>query len=761
MTQPDSTGSGRTDIQRVPGDTTTADALASDDSEILDAIDVSIVVLDRNFAVASFNRPAAEALGLAISDIGRSARDVAGLADLRNLERWCAQVISTETAFRHDLRNKDQTFVLRIAPYSKDDNRAGGTVITFTNVTAFRASLDQAIYEREYTKAILNAEADPLLVLSQDLRLQTANRAFHQMFGVPREAMQTTSLDSLAKGVFDLASVRTQIQKMVAEGGEFQAFEIEHSFPAIGPRTLVIDARPLSLSRQSRPMILLSFHDVTMRKEAETANARLSAIVQSSDDAILSKDLNGIITSWNQGAERIFGYTADETIGKPVTILIPADRADEELPILERVRRGDRIDHYETVRRRKDGSLVDISLTVSPIIDEHGKIIGASKIARDITQRKRAEDALRAADRAKDEFLAMLGHELRNPLGALASAVGILDLPERSPDHVARARAIIDRQIDRLSHLVDDLVDASRVTSAKMRLSRRPLDLSHLAKETIEIFRTRGLLDRHQLTFDGSQVWIDADETRIEQVVTNLIGNALKFTPPKGTITVSVGSDGHHASLAVKDTGVGIPADVLPTIFDLFVQGERSLDRSQGGLGIGLTLVRRLVELHGGSVRAASDGTGMGSTFTVHLPAISAPNAIQREQIPMTSAPSTPRRVLVVEDNDDMRETLGILLTQDGHEVHLAKDGPSGLKAALTFQPDVGLLDLGLPGFDGYALARSIRAHDEGKQIYLIALTGYGQPQDRLRSKEAGFDELVVKPLDVNQLTLLIQRAKR
>ena len=313
--------------------------------------------------------------------------------------------------------------------------------------------------------------------------------------------MQSISLDSLANATFDLARVRTQLEKMIADGSEFQAFELEHNFPGIGPRTLVIDARPLSLSGHSRPMILLSFHDVTMRKEAEAANARLSAIVQSSEDAILSKDLDGIITSWNQGAERIFGYTSDETIGKPITILIPADRADEEPAILERVRRGERIDHFETVRRRKDGSLVDISLTISPIIDERGAIIGASKIARDITQRKRAEEALRAADRAKDEFLAMLGHELRNPLGALASAVRILDLQERSPDHVARARAIIDRQIERLSHLVDDLVDASRLTSAKMRLSRRPLDLSHVVEQTMEVLRTRGLLDRHQLTF--------------------------------------------------------------------------------------------------------------------------------------------------------------------------------------------------------------------------------------------------------------------
>jgi two-component system, chemotaxis family, CheB/CheR fusion protein len=756
----DPSGSGRIEIQRAPGDTTPADPVALDHGEILDAIDVAIVVLDRAFGIARFNRPAAEALNLDNADIGRPARELSGLADLRNLERWCAYVISTETTSRHDFRKNEQTFVLRIAPYLKD-NRISGTVLTFTNVTAFRASIDQAIYEREYTKAILNAGADPLVVLSQDLRLQTANRAFHQMFGVPREAMQSISLDSLADGTFDLARVRAQLQKLIADGGEFQAFELEHGFQDARPRTFVIDARPLSFSGNSEPMILLSFHDVTMRKQAEAAHARLSAIVQSSNDAILSQDLNGIITSWNQGAERIFGYKSAETIGKPITILVPADRADEEPSILECVRRGDRINDYETVRLRQDGSLVDISLTVSPIIDEHGANSGASKIARDITQRKRAEEALRAADRAKDEFLAMLGHELRNPLAALASAVQILDLPEPSPNHLPRARAIIDRQIERLSHLVDDLVDASRLTSAKMRLSRGPLDFSRVVKETTEVLRTRGLLDRHQLTLDGSQVWIDADETRIEQIVTNLIGNALKFTPPGGTITISVRGAGERALLEVKDTGMGISADILPTIFDLFVQSERNIERSQGGLGIGLSLVRGLVELHGGTVHAASDGAGMGSTFTVNLPAIPAPNANARDQILIIPAECKPRRVLVVEDNDDIRETLDILLTEDGHEVYLANDGPSGLQAALTFRPDIGLLDLGLPGFDGYELARRIRAHDACKTIYLVALTGYGQPQDRLRSKEAGFDELVVKPLEVSQLALLLQRGHR
>jgi CheY-like chemotaxis protein len=287
------------------------------------------------------------------------------------------------------------------------------------------------------------------------------------------------------------------------------------------------------------------------------------------------------------------------------------------------------------------------------------------------------------------------------------------------------------------------------------------LDLSQTVQATIEALRTRGLVDRHKLTFSGPQVWIDADETRIEQIVTNLVGNALKFTPPGGAITVSLSCEGPHALLAVKDTGVGIPAEVLPRIFDLFVQSERSLDRSQGGLGIGLTLVRRLVELHGGTIEASSDGAGKGSTFTVRLLAITAPNANAGEQIPVIAATGQPRRVLIVEDNEDAREMLSILLAQDGHEVRVAHDGPSGLQAALTFRPDVGLLDLGLPGFDGYALARSIRAHDEGKQIYLVALTGYGQSEDRVRSEAAGFDAHVVKPLAINQLAQLLQRAHR
>jgi CheY-like chemotaxis protein/two-component sensor histidine kinase len=318
---------------------------------------------------------------------------------------------------------------------------------------------------------------------------------------------------------------------------------------------------------------------------------------------------------------------------------------------------------------------------------------------------------------------------------------------------------VIGRQLDHLTRLVDDLLDVSRVTTTKVRLSLRPLDFTRAVKAAVEALRARGAMDRHQVTCEGPPVWVNADETRIEQIVTNLVGNAVKFTPPGGTVAVTVGREGHDAVLTVKDSGVGIPPDAVARIFDLFVQGEGTLDRAQGGLGIGLTLVRRLVELHGGTVRARSDGPGKGSTFTVHLPATEAPASTAPERIPMAPASTSPRRVLIVEDNDDAREMLRVLLTHEGHEVHEAVDGPSGLEAALTLRPDVALLDVGLPGLDGYALARAIRARPQGQQIFLVALTGYGQLEDRQRANEAGFDAHVAKPVDPTGLTLLLARS--
>ncbi len=366
----------------------------------------------------------------------------------------------------------------------------------------------------------------------------------------------------------------------------------------------------------------------------------------------------------------------------------------------------------------------------------------ATLLAREHAARADAE----AASRGKDELLAMLGHELRNPLSAISNAVHVLSAPAASEDARLRARDIITRQNAHLAHLVDDLLDVARVTSGKIALVRRPLELAQAVRQCVATLTASGRTREHDLQLDLEVVWGNVDGTRFEQIVTNLVGNALRFTPAGGHVVISLRARSGEAVLAVRDSGVGIVADMLPRVFDLFVQGERAADRGGGGLGLGLALVRRIAELHGGGVEARSDGPGRGSEFSVRLPAIPAPLRPGGVLPRPAERNGAPRRILVVEDNEDSREMLRYLLMLDGHEVHEAADGPAGLAAALHLRPDIAFVDVGLPGLDGYEIARRVRA-ETGAVIRLIALTGYGQPEDRRLSLEAGFDAHIVKPV--------------
>jgi PAS domain S-box-containing protein len=528
---------------------------------------------------------------------------------------------------------------------------------------------------------------------------------------------------------------------------------------------LTKDGRPIDVSLAVSPIRTAAgeitgmakiIRNISSRLRAEEARGRLAAIVDSSDDAIVSKTLDGIITSWNRSAERLFGYTAAEAIGQSILLIIPADRRAEEDEVLRRLRAGQSVDHFETVRRRKDGTFVDISLTVSPVRDSLGRIIGASKVARDITEQRRIQRELalrlqesQRVNRAKDEFLAMLGHELRNPLGAIGSAVRLLDHVKGENNAVSRAYDVIQRQSAHLGRLVDDLLDVGRVVTGKILLERTTLDLAEIVRRTVGTFTAAGKTQQHHLGVTTEPAWVHADGVRLEQIITNLLTNSLKYTPPGGTIRVAVSIDNGRAVLTIEDSGMGIPADLLPHIFDLFIQGQRSLDRAQGGLGIGLTLVQRLVDLHGGSVEAASAGPGLGSRFTVFLPLV--PRPATAVAAPDAGAPRPSRRVLVVEDNEDSRDMLRQVLEHAGHEVHDAGDGPQGVDAALRLEPDVALIDVGLPEIDGYEVARRIRAQ-VGPDMVLVALTGYGLAEDRDRALAAGFDLHLVKPIDFERL---------
>ena len=374
--------------------------------------------------------------------------------------------------------------------------------------------------------------------------------------------------------------------------------------------------------------------------------------------------------------------------------------------------------------------------------------------ARILAREHAARGEAEAASRGKDELLAMLGHELRNPLAAIANAVQLLDTGSPPPELARRAHEIIARQNAHLARLVDDLLDVARVTSGKIALVRRPLDLAPAVRHALASLTASGRTERHRIELDLETVWADVDETRFEQIVNNLVGNALRFTPAAGAIAITLRAAGAEAVLRVRDTGVGIAPEMLPRVFDLFAQGERAPDRGAGGLGLGLTLVRRIAELHGGRVEAASEGPGHGSTFTVYLPAMAAPPVAITAPV-AAARNGAPCRILVVEDNGDAREMLQHLLKLAGHEVMEAADGPGGLEATLRGRPDIALIDVGLPGFDGYELARRVRATGDSS-IYLVALTGYGQPDDRRQAMESGFDAHLVKPVNPEALLAAI-----
>ncbi len=490
--------------------------------------------------------------------------------------------------------------------------------------------------------------------------------------------------------------------------------------------------------------------------KADRHRARLAAIVESSHDAIIGKTLEGIVTSWNAGAERLYGYTAEEALGRNITFLAPPERIGELGPIFERLRRGQRVEPFETVRLRKDGTPLDILLTVSPVLDVGARIVEASAIAHDITAQK-AEEALHEAARRKDEFLAMLGHELRNPLAAIRNCLLILEQPGATPDQTRRALQTLERQVQHLTRLVDDLLDVSRISRGKIFLRTGSLDLVGLVRTAVEDHRASAADAGETLDLDLPErpLWVNGDPTRLAQCVGNVLHNAVKFTQRGGRIDVAVRAEGGHAAVSVRDTGVGMDLETLGWLFEPFSQGDSGLDRRRGGLGLGLAVVKRLVELHGGTASAHSEGLGHGTRMELRIPLDE-----QRDEAPATAPAAVrwrARRCLVIEDNADAAETIGLLLELYGHEVRIARDGREGVETARGFLPEVVLCDIGLPeGMDGYEVARRMRQDPTLRGTSLVALSGYGQEEDQRRAREAGFDVHLTKPADPDKLKRLL-----
>jgi two-component system CheB/CheR fusion protein len=505
--------------------------------------------------------------------------------------------------------------------------------------------------------------------------------------------------------------------------------------------------------------VVLSLIDISPLRKAETRLQHLSAIVECSADAIVGKDLDGTILSWNRGAELMYGYTADEAIGGNARMLYPSNSMDHFEAVLKSIRSGESFS-CEHQRIRKDGALIDVLHTLSPIRDSSGRLVGASGISRDITSRKQAEREIQEAIRNRDHFLAMLSHELRNPLGAILNASHVLGESQLTGD-ARSASMVITRQAEQMGLLLDDLLDVARVAQNKIVLRCEDCLLSDVIRAAMDAVQPIISSRNHHLELNGleSDLRVHGDPARLQQVIINLLKNAAKYSPAQGTISVRLGSADGWAIVQVRDFGVGISREMLDRVFELFVQSNATLDRADGGMGVGLTLVRAIVELHGGSVDARSDGENAGSEFTVRLPLLAdSLHTSRSSDTTLERDTPLPRfRIAIVEDNADSRTTLQSLLQLDHHEVRVAPDGLQGIQLITEWCPDVALVDIGLPGLDGFEVARRVRDGEHGARLFLVALTGYGFPSDRERALEMGFDQHLVKPLKRKQLRSLLK----
>jgi PAS domain S-box-containing protein len=652
----------------------------------------------------------------------------------------------------------------------------------------------------------------PVFIASCDRqrRLKYANRGFAERFGRTPEDVTGQPIAEVA-GSEAFAAFAPHIELVLA--GQAVEFEVEVPFEHGGPRFLHCAFAPergtagdvvgwiavltdMTEWKRTEERLGEAFRDLERRVEERTAevteaNEFLQALLASIEDGIIVCNSVGELTLFNAVTERVNGLPLDSVPAHHWARIFGLYRADgitplhaEEVP-LYRALLGERVQNVELMIVPPDGPARAVLANARPFHDGAGNLLGAVMSMNDITTRQQAEEALRTAhevlerrvrertaelaeanealrraDRAKDDFLAMLAHELRNPLAPIRNALHILNQAGADPATLDKVRGMAGRQVAHMARLLEDLLDMARIRQGRVELRHQPVDVAELLARTADAVRPQAEERRHEFTTSPppAPLRVHGDITRLEQVLVNLLNNACKYTDPGGHLHLSAERDGAEAVIRVRDDGIGIAPEMLGRVFDMFVQVERRLDRAQGGVGIGLTLVKKLVELHGGSVEVRSEGVGRGSEFAVRLPVLAdttaAPARKKAESWPTIGLPD--RRVLVVDDNEDAADSLAILLRLAGQNVRAAYDGPTALRLAEEFRPDLALIDIGMPGMDGHEVARKLRATFAPDRLTLIALTGWGHEDDRRRSREAGFDHHLVKPVEPNVLKQLL-----
>ena len=741
-------------------------------NNLMVSTDIGTIFLDRVLHIKRYTLPIQRLFNIIPADIGRPLAHLTHRLEYTNLVPDAEQVLRTLQPLEREIISADgHCHILRITPYRTAHERVEGVLLTFVDISERKRDEEEllALSRRVARQArvfdtTLSTLSDYVFNFDRDGRVLYANQPLLDLWG-------RTAEDTIGKTLSDLdfppdleAQLRQEIER-VFESGNSVRNEGPYTSPLNYNGYFEYVMNPVVADDGTVELVVGSSHDISERRRAGDAlrnsEERLRLLVESATDfAIFTITAEEHIESWSEGAERLFGYAESEILGQPFsTIFTPEDRAAgtparELQTAQEKGRASDDRWHL-----RKDGSRFYASGAVSPIIGISP--LKFVKIARDLTERKKMEEALREAGQRKDEFLATLAHELRNPLAPIRSGLEIIRRPGCSPQVLQETLTIIARQTGQIVHLVDDLLDISRITQGKIKLHKEHLELKTAIDMALET--SQAIIDaaQHELSIElpDAPIYLDADLTRIAQILLNLLNNAAKYTAPGGKIRLKAEVQEAKAVISILDTGLGISPEMLSKIFDMFTQIETTEEQARAGLGIGLSVVKKLVEMHGGTVAAFSDGVGRGSEFVVRLP-LAASQAAATVKPPPKEAENglnqkaKSLRVLVVDDNQDAAEMLEILLQMEGHEVRIEFDGATALATAAEFQPAACVLDIGLPDMDGYELARHLRT--AMPQVLLIALSGWGQDEDRRRSRAAGFNHHLVKPVEASELEKLL-----
>jgi len=738
---------------------------------LLASVHIAIVMLGPDLRIRRFTPMAETMLNLISADVGRPLTDIKVNVDVPDLEAILGEVLESVQPFQREVQDrKGRWHLLRVRPYRTMENRIEGAVLALIDIDSIKQTAESLRVGAERLRIMYDRA--PLGIFETDLegRFQRVNDCFCELTGRSREALLTLRSEDITHPD-DLASQREDFERLRAR--DVPSVRREKRYLREDGHAVWVEIHRFVVpDTQGQPAFTVGIaEDIGERKEAETQlrrrEARFRALMNSAPVLIWVSGLEGM-EYVNQAYLEFLGVESHDVLGNAWTYYLHPDDREGYATTYAQAVTGLLPFEYQFRFRRSDGDYRWMMAVALPQFGPAGKFAGYTGAFFDITALKQAEASLRTADQRKDEFIAMLAHELRNPLAPITNIVQMMranDLDEKTLDW---AHEVLDRQLRNVGRMVNDLLDVSRVSYGKIQLHRQPVELGELVSRSVDALRATIDAAEKEIAVElpTTPVVLFADPVRLEQVIGNLVNNAVKFTPHAGHIWVSAAltNGDKDVQVSVRDDGDGIAADVLPLVFDLFMQGNTSFDRTQGGLGIGLSLVRGLVELHGGSIEAKSDGPGTGSEFIVRLPlADGAAPELQEPPPPQPPAREDngvgPKRILIVDDNVDAAAALAALIRKDDHTVAVAHSGAMGLETARTFQPEVALIDLGMPGMNGFEVGERMRAAHQ--DLLLIAVSGYSGEENRRRAKAAKFDEYVIKPLDSRALRALLSRRTR